>query len=149
MNTNIFNQSAFGSTELEACKEADVQSNGNLLYREEVYNIINCAIEVLNTLGCGLLEKPYENALCVEFMTRQIPFEQQKRFNIIYKNYKIGEFIPDLLVYGKIIIDTKTIDKITDLERGQVLNYLKITGCRVGLILNFKHATLQWARLVL
>ena len=149
MDTNIFNQSVFGSTETKACKEADVQSNGNLLYREEVYNIVNCAMEVLNTLGCGLLEKPYENALCVEFMTRQIPFEQQKRFNIIYKNYKIGEFIPDLLVYGKIIIDTKTIDKITDLERGQVLNYLKITGCRVGLILNFKHATLQWARFVL
>ena len=149
MDTNIFNQSVFGSTESKACKEADLQSNGNLLYREEVYNIVNCAMEVLNTLGCGLLEKPYENALCVEFMTRQIPFEQQKRFNIIYKNYKIGEFIPDLLVYGKIIIDTKTIDKITDLERGQVLNYLKITGCRVGLILNFKHATLQWARFVL
>ncbi len=149
MDTNIFNQSVFGSTESKACKEADVQSNGNLLYREEVYNIVNCAMEVLNTLGCGLLEKPYENALCVEFMTRQIPFEQQKRFNIIYKNYKIGEFIPDLVVYGKIIIDTKTIDKITDLERGQVLNYLKITGCRVGLILNFKHATLQWARFVL
>ena len=97
MNTNIFNQSAFGSTESEACKEADVQSNGNLLYREEVYNIVNCAMEVLNTLGCGLLEKPYENAMCVEFMTRQIPFEQQKRFNIIYKNYKIGEFIFSVL----------------------------------------------------
>ena len=149
MDTNNFNQSMHGSTESKSCNEADVRFNGNLLYREEVYNIVNCAIEVLNTLGCGLLEKPYENALCVEFMSRQIPFEQQKRFNIVYKNYKIGEFIPDLLVYGKIIIDTKTIDKITDLERGQVLNYLKITGCRVGLILNFKHATLQWARLVL
>ena len=149
MDTNFFNQSICESSELKASNGSDIQFNGNLLYREEVYNIVNCAIEVLNTLGCGLLEKPYENALCVEFTVRQIPFEQQKHFNIVYKNFKIGEFIPDLLVYGKIIVDTKTIDKITDLERGQILNYLKITGCRVGLILNFKHATLQWARLVL
>ena len=123
--------------------------NNDLLYKEEMYNIVNCAFEVLNTLGHGLLEKPYENALCVEFMARQIPYEQQRNFNIIYKNHKVGEFIPDLIAYGTIVIDTKTIDKITDLERGQILNYLKITGCKVGLILNFKHPILEWTRLIL
>ena len=127
----------------------NIQQTGNLIYGEEVYNIVNCAFEVLNTLGHGLLEKPYENALCVEFMARQIPYEQQRTFNIIYKNHKVGEFIPDLIAYGTIVIDTKTIEKITDLERGQILNYLKITGCRVGLILNFKHHILEWTRLVL
>ena len=66
MDTNFFNQSIRGSSELKANKESDIQFNVNLLYREEVYNIVNCAIEVLNTLGCGLLEKPYENALCVD-----------------------------------------------------------------------------------
>ena len=127
----------------------NIKPNRNLLYGEEVYNIVNCAFEVLNMLGHGLLEKPYENALCVEFMARQIPYEQQKRFNIVYKNHKVGEFVPDLIAYGTIVIDTKAIDKITDLERGQILNYLKITGCRVGLILNFKHPILEWMRLVL
>ena len=127
----------------------NIQNTGIILYKEEVYNIVNCAFEVLNTLGHGLLEKPYENALCVEFMARQIPYEQQRNFNIIYKNHKVGEFVPDLIAFGTIVIDTKTIDKITDLERGQILNYLKITGCRVGLILNFKHPILEWARLVL
>ena len=127
----------------------NIQNTEFILYKEEVYNIVNCAFEVLNTLGHGLLEKPYENALCVEFMARQIPYEQQRNFNIIYKNHKVGEFVPDLIAFGTIVIDTKTIDKITDLERGQILNYLKITGCRVGLILNFKHPILEWARLVL
>lgn len=96
----------------------NLQYNSDLLYKEEVYNIVNCAFEVLNTLGHGLLEKPYENALCVEFMARQIPYEQQRNFNIIYKNHKVGEFVPDLIAYGTIVIDTKAIDKITDLERG-------------------------------
>ncbi len=127
----------------------NIEPNRNLLYGEEVYNIVNCAFEVLNMLGHGLLEKPYENALCVEFMARQIPYEQQRRFNIVYKNHKVGEFVPDLIAYGTIVIDTKTIEKITELERGQILNYLKITGCRVGLILNFKHPILEWKRLVL
>ena len=116
----------------------NIQNTEFILYKEEVYNIVNCAFEVLNTLGHGLLEKPYENALCVEFMARQIPYEQQRNFNIIYKNHKVGEFVPDLIAFGTIVIDTKTIDKITDMERGQILNYLKITGCRVGLILNFQ-----------
>ena len=127
----------------------NIRQTGNLLYGKEVYNIVNCALEVLNTLGHGLLEKPYENALCVEFMARQIPYERQRSFNIIYKNHKVGEFVPDVIAYGAIVIDTKTIEKITDLERGQILNYLKITGCKVGLILNFKHPILEWTRLVL
>lgn len=87
MDTNKnFNQSSCVNKELETKKDGNVHPNGNLLYREEVYNIVNCALEVLKVLGHGLLEKPYENAMCVEFMKRQIPCEQQKRFNIIYKD---------------------------------------------------------------
>ena len=85
-----------------------------LLLKKEVFQVVDCAMEVLNTLGHGLLEKPYENALVVE-----------------------------------IVVATKTIDRITDLGRGQILNYLKITQLRVGLILNFKRPTLEWERLVL
>jgi GxxExxY protein len=119
------------------------------LYKAETHQIIGCAMEVLNTLGHGLLEKPYENALCVEFGLKQISFNQQQCFDVIYKEVKVGEYIPDLIVFDKIVVDTKTIDRITDHEKGQMLNYLKITGLRVGLILNFKHAKLQWERLAL
>ncbi|QFY90727.1 GxxExxY protein [Magnetovirga frankeli] len=119
------------------------------LFKEETHQIIGCAMEVLNTLGHGLLEKPYENALCVEFGLRKIAYAQQPRFDVVYKEVKVGEYIPDLIVFNKIVIDTKTIERITDHEKGQILNYLKITGLRVGLILNFKYAKLQWERLAL
>jgi GxxExxY protein len=119
------------------------------LSKEETHQIIGCAMEVLNTLGHGLLEKPYENALCVEFGLRKIAYAQQPRFDVVYKEVKIGEYIPDLIVFNKIVVDTKTIERITDHEKGQILNYLKITGLRVGLILNFKYAKLQWERLAL
>lgn len=120
-----------------------------LLLKEEVFQIVGCAMEVLNTLGHGLLEKPYENALVVEFGLRGIPFKQQPRFDVIYKGVKVGDYIPDLIAFEKIVVDAKTIDRITDVERGQILNYLKITGLRVGLILNFKKPKLEWERLVL
>ena len=120
-----------------------------LLLKEEVYQVVGCAMEVLNTLGHGLLEKPYENALVVEFGLKNIPYKQQPRYEVIYKSVKVGEYIPDLIVFDEIVVDTKTIDRITNVERGQVINYLKITQLRVGLILNFKHPKLEWERLVL
>jgi GxxExxY protein len=120
-----------------------------LLLQEEVYQIVGCAMEVLNTLGHGLLEKPYENALVVEFGLKGISYKQQPRFDVIYKGVKVGDYIPDLIAFNKIVVDAKTIERITDVERGQILNYLKITQLRVGLILNFKHPKLEWERLVL
>ena len=120
-----------------------------LILKDEVFQIVGCAFEVLNTLGYGLLEKPYENAMVVEMGLRNIPFIQQKRLPVIYKEIKVGEYIPDLIGYEQIIIDLKTIDKITNHDRGQMLNYLKITKLKVGLILNFKHQNLEWERIVL
>jgi GxxExxY protein len=120
-----------------------------LFLKEEVYAIVGCAIEVLNTLGHGLYEKTYENALCVELGLRGIPVVQQPQYDVVYKCVKVGEYVPDLLVFNQVIVDAKTIDNITDHERGQILNYLKITGLKVGVILNFKHARLEWERLVL
>ena len=120
-----------------------------ILHKKEVYTIVNCAIEVLNELGHGLHEKPYENALVVEFGLRGIPFAQQRRFPVLYKTVQVAEYIPDLIAYEKIVVDTKVIDRITDHELGQMLNYLRITGLRVGVLLNFKHARLEWKRVVL
>ncbi len=121
----------------------------NLLLKEEVFQIVGCAIEVLNTLGHGLVEKPYENALVVEFDLRRIPFRQQPSFDVLYKGHKVGLFIPDLIAFDAVIVDTKMIDRITDHERGLILNYLRITKLRVGVVLNFKHRKLEWERIVL
>src|SRR6266498_987415 len=120
-----------------------------LLFKEEVFQIVACAIEVLNTLGHGIVEKPYENALTVEFRLRKIPFRQQPTFEILYKGENVGLFIPDLIAFDAVIVDTKVIDRISDHERGLMLNYLRITNLRVGVILNFKHRKLEWERIVL
>ncbi len=120
-----------------------------LVLKEEVYEIVSCSLEISNGLGHGLLEKTYENALAVELSFRKIPFLQQVRYPVNWRNVKVGEFIPDLIAYEQIIIETKTIERITDLERGQVLNYLRITGHQVGLILNFKKPRLEWERIAL
>lgn len=119
-----------------------------LRFEEETSAVISCAFEVLNTLGHGLLEKPYENSLCVEFGLRCIPWTQQPRYDVVYKTVKVGEYIPDLIVYGFVVVDTKVIDRISDYELGQMLNYLKITGHPVGLILNFKRGRLEWKRVI-
>ena len=120
-----------------------------LLLKQEVFQIVGSAIEVLNTFGNGLIEKPYENALVVEFGLRKIPFRQQPSFDVLYKGHKIGLFVPDLIGFDYVVIDTKVIDRITDHERGLMLNYLRIANLRVGVILNFKRAKLEWERTVL
>ena len=120
-----------------------------ILLREEAYAVVGAAIEVLNNLGHGFHEKPYENAMVVEFGIKGVPFHQQKQFDLLYKEVKVGLFVPDLIAYNSVIVDTKTIDRITDHERGQMLNYLRITKLRVGVILNFKNPKLEWERIVL
>jgi GxxExxY protein len=120
-----------------------------LLLKTEVFQIVGCAIDVLNTLGHGLLEKPYENALVVEFGLRKIPFRQQLSFDVLYKGQKVGVFVPDLIAFDSVVVDAKVIEQITDHERGLMLNYLRITGLRVGVILNFKHRKLEWERIAL
>ena len=124
-------------------------NDDKLLYKDEVFQTVGCAIEVLNTLGHGIVEKPYENALVVEFRIREIPFRQQPVFDVLYKGNKVGLFVPDLIVFDAVVVDTKVIDRITDHERGLMLNYLRITKLRVGVVLNFKHRKLEWERIVL
>ncbi len=119
-----------------------------LVLARETHAIIGAAMEVLNLLGHGLLEKPYENSLVVELGRRGITCCQQPRFKVMYKGVAVGEYVPDLTAFGSVVIETKTIDRIGAQEVGQVLNYLKITGYKVGLILNFKRSRLEWKRVV-
>ena len=116
----------------------NTNSENKLLLKEEVYQIVGSAIEVLNELGHGLHEKPYENALVVEFGIRKIPIQQQANFDVLYKGHKVGLFVPDLIAFGSVVVDAKVIDRISDVERGQMLNYLRITKHRVGGNLEFQ-----------
>ena len=120
-----------------------------LIEKELVFKIVGCAMEVHNELGHGLREKTYERALCREFDLQEISYNQQADYPVFYKGEKVDNYIPDLVVEEKIVVDTKTVEAIGDNERGQMLNYLRITGLKVGLLINFKHSKLEWERIVL
>jgi len=120
-----------------------------LILKTETETIIGFAFEVINEVGHGLNEKIYENSLTVLFKQNGVAYDQQRRFPVLFRGVEVGEFIPDLIAFGSVIVDTKVIDRITDHERGQMLNYLRITKLRVGLIINFKNARLEFERVVL
>lgn len=119
-----------------------------LLYKEEVFNIIGAAIEVHKELGFGFLESVYEEAMCIESEKRDIEYEVQVKLPVYYKGTKMDkEFIADYIGYGKIIVEFKCIPKLTDAEVAQLLNYLKATGLKVGLLINFgSKGKLEWRR---
>jgi GxxExxY protein len=85
----------------------------------------------------------------VEFEDQNLSYSQQMSYPIYYKNHKVDEFIPDLIIENKVIAEAKTVESIIDEHRGQLINYLRISGIKVGLIINFKHSELQWERIVL
>src|SRR5262245_64453452 len=120
-----------------------------LIEKELVYRIVGCALAVINRLGHGLREKAYERALCVEFRFQGIGYSQQKHYPVFYRGEQVDEFIPDLEIEDKILADAKTIETIGDEQRGQMLNFLRVSRKKVGVILNFKHRKLAWERIVL
>ncbi len=124
-------------------------SDHDLRLKDEAFAIVGAAMEVANTLGHGLLEKPYERALAVELGLRGIPFTLQRPFQVMYKSINVGDYVSDLIVFNQIVVEIKCIQRKTDADRGQVLNYLRLAGLGLGLILNFRHAKLQWDRVVL
>jgi GxxExxY protein len=118
-----------------------------LICKDEVFRIIGAAINVSNELGCGFLEAVYQEALEIEFTERDIPFESQKRINILYKNRVLKkEYFVDFFYYGQIIVEIKAIKKITEIEEAQLLNYLRATNLPLGLIINFGRCELEWKR---
>ncbi len=124
-------------------------TEAKLLLSEETRRIIGCSFEVANGLGHGFHEKIYENALIVEFGLQNIPVRQQAEFPVVYKTVSVGKYIPDLICFDTVVVDTKTIERIGDHEIGQMLNYLRITQKKVGLLINFKHAKVESKRVVL
>jgi len=136
---------------MDTDERPDLRRGGEskLILKSETEKIIGFSFEVLNEVGHGLNEKIYENSLTVLFKQNGVAFDQQRRFPVLFRGVLVGEFIPDLIAFGSVIVDTKVIDRISDHERGQMLNYLRITKLRVGLIVNFKNARLEFERVVL
>jgi GxxExxY protein len=119
-----------------------------LLHSELTRNIIGSAIEVHKVLGSGFLESVYEEALAIEFELKNIPYERQKSIDVFYKGRCAKYFVCDFLAYGAIIVETKAVKEITDIEVAQVLNYLKAGEFSLGLILNFGGKSLKVKRVI-
>ncbi|MCF7954217.1 MAG: GxxExxY protein [Phycisphaerae bacterium] len=119
-----------------------------MLYSDLTGKIIGAAMEVHSNLGPGFLESVYEEALVVELGIRNLVFERQKDINVFYKEVKIKQFICDILVEDKVIVELKALKQLTDIEYAQTLNYLKATGLKVGLLFNFGEKSLKYKRFI-
>ena len=110
--------------------------------------ILGAAMTVMNELRPGLDEKLYERALKLELESLGLRVEQQRSFPVHYRGELIGTLIPDLIVEGKVIVDTKVVSTFNDNHVAQMLGYLAITGLDLALLINFKHAKIGWKRIV-
>ena len=120
----------------------------DMKHRNVTEAVIGAAMTVLNTLRPGLDEKLYERALAIELTKHGHSIEQQREFPVFYDGRKIGVLIPDLIVDGVVIVDTKVVTGFNDAHIAQMLGYLNITRLEVALLVNFKDAKLQWKRIV-
>jgi GxxExxY protein len=122
-------------------------------HREEMDKItervIGCAFTVSNKLGCGFLEKVYENALSLELRKSGLTAQQQQAIQVSYEGVVVGEFVADLLVEGRVLVELKAVQVLDDVHTAQCLNYLKATGLKICLLLNFGRPKLQIKRVVL
>jgi GxxExxY protein len=109
----------------------------NFPHQELTKSIIGLYYDVYNELGYGFVEKVYHNAMLIELKKRGFEIDNQKKLNVLYKNEIVGEYIPDIIVNNKVILELKTVEYLLDIHENQLLNYLKATDCEVGILLNF------------
>ena len=121
-----------------------------LVYEDESFKIIGACMEVHKELGSGFLEGVYQEALAVEFKKQNIPFEREKEINISYKGINLNKkYISDFICNDKILLELKALSKLTSEHESQVLNYLKATGFKLGLLINFGESSFKVKRLIL
>jgi GxxExxY protein len=123
-------------------------NNKNIIYKELSYRIVGLAMEAHSKLGYGFLEKVYENALMVLFEKNEIPAQQQAPVQVYFEGKVVGDYYADILVDNKIILELKAVEKIVDVHRTQVLNYLTATKLRLAMILNFAKESFGYERFV-
>ena len=120
------------------------------ILKDECYKIIGACMEVHNELGSGFLEAVYSEALAREFIDRGIPFHSDIRLDVFYKGERLNKFyVADFVCFDQIILELKAMERLTDEHLAQVLNYLKVTGFRIGLLINFGSSKLQYKRVIL
>ena len=122
---------------------------GMYLYQEESYKIRGAIFAVHRELGCGFLERVYQDALEYELIERGIPYEREKLIQVMYKGKPLGEhYRADFVCYDKIIVELKALSELDGAHRAQVINYLKATKMKLGLLVNFGETSAKVERLL-
>jgi GxxExxY protein len=121
-----------------------------LLYKKECYDIIGACIEVHKELGCGFLEAVYQEALARELLLRSIPFVREQKLEISYKGFTLNkEYFVDFICYDKILLELKALSELVSENEAQLINYLKISKLRLGMLVNFGKTKIQYKRMIL
>jgi GxxExxY protein len=119
-------------------------------FKEECYHIIGACMNVHNELGCGFLEAVYQEALLYEFIDLNIPAQKEKVLDVYYKHHLLEKkYVADFLCFHEVILELKAVEVIHPEHIAQVLNYLKATGKKIGLLVNFGTTKLQYKRIIL
>jgi len=118
------------------------------LHRELSESIVGACMRVLNTLRPGLSERAYENALVVELGNRGHVINQQSRYDVHYEGVLVDTIVPDLIVGGNVIVDTKVVEEFNNTHIAQMMGYLAITNLQLAILANFKHADFRWRRVI-
>ena len=120
-----------------------------LVCKDEAYQIIGAAMAVHNELGSGMREIVYSDAREIEFKLRGIPFQREQTFNVFYKGVELQhKFKCDFICFKNIIVELKAEKGLTDIDRSQIINYLKITKCPLGILINFGESSIMYERYI-
>jgi GxxExxY protein len=122
----------------------------SIVYKDESYAIMGACFEVYKEKGCGFVEPVYQECLEIEFEIQELPFKPQQELVLTYKNRQLKQkYVPDFLCHDKIILEIKAVEKLIDKHRAQVHNYLKATGYKLGLLVNFgDYPKVEYERIV-
>lgn len=121
----------------------------DIVYKEESYRIVGACMKVHSSLGAGFLEAVYQEALKEEFKKQDIPFEEQKKLSLFYENLRLKKFYrADFYCFDKIIIELKAVDYLNNNMRNQLMNYLKATKTKLGILVNFGKRSLEYHRIL-
>jgi len=125
------------------------KSKEEYLHQELTKDILASAFKVHNSIGCGLLEKVYGNAMSWDLKLNNRQVVEEKEFKVVYREKEVGSYFGDLVVDEKVIVEVKAVEKLNNVHRAQLLNYLRISGMRVGLLLNFANPKLEYERIII
>lgn len=127
--------------------KGDSYPAGDMLYKDLTEKIIAAAFEVSNELGCGFFETVYERSFVIALQQMGLKADSQVAITVKFRDHNVGHYCADIVVDDKIIIELKAVNKLTTEHIAQVLNYLKATGLKVGLLINFRNSKLEYRRL--